>query len=553
MAIGRFDDLIPGFLRELEAITTENDQTVITEKLISLLRNVFCMALQKHGIAMDVATASLELCITGSLARRQATPYSDIDCFLIFDDHIDASIKNQIKEIAQEISQLADQFHQKNRQFMMDPAGVSLTQLSGSVEELTEQISDFEAGNALGFGPRTCSVLNARAISLDLNGEEKTSGVRLSALKQNLIQEKQIVAKHFYDKTLKDYIGPVSNQKINIKDDLMRPVDFILQGLRFEENISVDEYATTEQLLNELVRRQRITPTAKKVFEYVQTETYRHRLALHKAFHREHEDALATDDLKQLVDLVGWLRGSLKQYVDQQSSVFDVVKGVYFSNKKTVPNADQKKLQMEICLEECAANLIPPKPINWKAIGMFIAVGVTLTVLTVFTLGVAGVIGGGIVGGVTFASVMAAGGGAFSSVGAAVGVTVGAHTVATSAAAAAGAHAAATFIGAKIVFFGGLLLAGLGYGVKKLLSKSTRSQEKIGEVQTIKQETPPVSPVSNGDSSYHKYIGPTINNQFSPVEVPSVSHSAPITVNVSSTETPSVARSLTAMPESPRP
>lgn len=494
-------------LSQLKSMPAEEDRANLNQRLRNFLKDLFYTALKDHGI--DSSTFSLELCIAGSLARKQATAYSDIDCFLIFGDDVPPEIKKQIQEITQKIYFLADGLFAQSNQFCMDPVGISLFKLNGSVTELTDKILEQEPEDEL--GPQSCSVLNAVSISAD--------NVLLTQLQRNLnAQGKKIDSKHYFNKVLTEFTGPKSRVIINIKKDLIRPIDFILQGLRDEEaKISVEEFDSSEKLLDELRRRNKITTSAKKLFDHVLKTSYARRKQLHEQFGREHEEIPLDKELRELIDLVGWLRGSLKLYIEKNLPVFDVVDGAYFSHQKRTANPYQKKLQMEMRLEEKGINANQRKT-NWKAIAIFAAIGVGLAVLTVFSLGIAGVIGAGIVGGVSVGSVMAAGGGAFSTIGAAVGVTVGAHTVAAGAAAAAGAHAAATFIGAKIVFFGGLFLAGLCYGAKKLIVKPNKEVQPKTIAKPSEDKKIASQPQVSG--SYNDYIVPVVGNPaVSPSEV----------------------------------
>lgn len=315
------------YVSALKNIVLKQDKNEINRLIVAFLQSLFFDALIDHGILKSAIKA--DLCIAGSLARNQATPFSDIDCFLIFSDFVKPSEKEKIREVVKKIFFLANGLFTHTNQFCMDPLGISLSKLNGTVEELVDHILDLESV------PMLTSISNARPVV----GE----GLLLKNLQSRLKEEKNIDYFHF---VINDFKGPTSSESMHIKNDLIRPIDFLLQGFRENENMSVQEYPNSKTLLDELVRRNVISVEARMLIEQVQSETYHLRLKLHKE-HGAEQDRIDKPDksVKELVDLVGWLRGSLKEYQNKSHPIFDIRHGVYLSNNNSVVDQTLVELQ----------------------------------------------------------------------------------------------------------------------------------------------------------------------------------------------------------------
>jgi predicted nucleotidyltransferase len=72
-------------------------------------------------------------CITGSLARREMGPHSDIDCFVIAAGHWDVAI---LQDTANLFCQKLERVAARHHTLVLDKAGISPERLTGTVEQL---------------------------------------------------------------------------------------------------------------------------------------------------------------------------------------------------------------------------------------------------------------------------------------------------------------------------------------------------------------------------------------------------------------------------------
>jgi guanine nucleotide exchange factor/GDI displacement factor SidM-like protein/nucleotidyltransferase-like protein len=315
------------YVSDLKDIVEKEDKDKINRLIIDFLKTLFIDALEYHGMLDQ--SINVELCIAGSLARNQATPFSDIDCFLIFSDSISPEKKKKIGEIANEIYYLANGLFTHTNQFCMDPLGISLPKLNGSVAEIVTKVQALENMAIVVSVSNAISILGNTTLLNNLQSELKNE-----------------LSIDYFDLAIKEFKGPASYDRINIKSDLIRPIDFLLQGFREKENLSPQEYPNSKKLLDELVKRKIISLQARVVIEQVQSEAYHLRLQLHKS-HGGEKDEIRNPDksVKELVYLVGWLRGSLKEYQTKGHSMFDIRPGIYLSNNNSTVSPDIVELQ----------------------------------------------------------------------------------------------------------------------------------------------------------------------------------------------------------------
>lgn len=285
---------------ELKKIVASENSSDINRMLISFLKELFMQCLRDHGLP---PTIPMELCLAGSLARNQATPFSDIDCFLIFNDRVTQAEREAVIAASRKLFFLADKLFEAGRQFAMDPIGISISQLNGSVQDIFERITEEEPDVSM----KTISICNAKSVF----GKHDL----LDQLQQKLQMEHKISEEYFFNMALNDFIGPRSRDKVDLKRDLIRPIDFILHGFRQANNLSPQEYDNYAKILGYMVDHQIMTPRMAALIDYISSETYQLRLNLHKGKMKE-SDLIENpgEKIKQLVNLVGWLRGSLQAY-----------------------------------------------------------------------------------------------------------------------------------------------------------------------------------------------------------------------------------------------
>lgn len=328
MAGIRFREL----LEHLENIAKEKDRGDVNRRLVSFLKEMFINALSDFGIS--TSRIPMEICVAGSLAKSQATAYSDVDCFLILGDSVSQLDKQKLQEVTRSIYYLSDGLFKRTKQFSMDPVGISMHKMNGTVSELVEKI---QAQEPEGTGPLTTSVCNAKSIS----GKDEM----LLKLQQAL--NTQLSPTTYFEKAITEYPGP-KTMVVHIKSDLIRPIDFILQGFRKRENLSAQEYDQPKFLLEALVEKHVISDAVSNLIQHIQNKVSALRSKAHADAKKESDEiAHPTPEVLELVDLVGWLRGSLAHHQKQakQNQVFDLQLGKHLSASANEEKLSEGRLQ----------------------------------------------------------------------------------------------------------------------------------------------------------------------------------------------------------------
>lgn len=323
--------------------TKDMDRANISTAMINFLKKAFFNALNDHGI--DMAKINMELCVAGSLARSEATPYSDVDCFLIFGDDVPVATKKKIQDISQQVYYVMMVLFSELNQFMMDPVGISIGKLNGTVNELVALIP------TIGMPASAISTLNAKSVfgRSDL----------LDALKARIAQ--QFDARFYYTNAVEEFPGPkLNSDTIIMKADLIRTVDFLLQGLRIQANLSAQDFSDPKLLLNELLRQKRISPGVYKLIQYVKEQTYIARHDWHGRHQHETEIIPRNFHLDRLTDLVAWLRGSLSEWLRSgkgslPTTTFDLIPGKYLTAGEHIPTPQPEFQAFEhVCIMQDA-------------------------------------------------------------------------------------------------------------------------------------------------------------------------------------------------------
>jgi len=298
------------YLSKANLIRNNTNKQEINRQLIELLKELFFQGMEDFGI--DPAKVEMELCIAGSIAKGQATAFSDIDCFLIFGEGTSPELKTKIQQIAHNLFFVADKIFETTHQFSFDPIGISLSKLSGTPEELAAILGELQE-EAIDV-----SVANARPILGNF-----------TLFKKLIATLNAQGAYYYFNKAIVDFSGPRPNQRINIKSDLTRPIDFILLALRTEANIDGMEYDSTSKLLNKLYDDGKIDFVTKIFIEHLQDSVYDLRRKQHLQAGQE-SDRLENPDAKtlELLAMVSWLRGSAKEYLENRQGPFCLKMGV---------------------------------------------------------------------------------------------------------------------------------------------------------------------------------------------------------------------------------
>ncbi len=165
----------------------------------------------------------VELYLTGSLAKSQATPYSDFDAFVLYRDD---DTKQKAHPVFVAVNHLLFRIFEKANVLCPDPIGLNPQRLGDTPEKLAEKVQD-------GMVPELetlIAVMSSKPLmgSGDLQQELRDIVESRSELKE------KITAKSIYQNALSFKPPESGAETINIKTHILRPLDFMLMGLRSE-------------------------------------------------------------------------------------------------------------------------------------------------------------------------------------------------------------------------------------------------------------------------------------------------------------------------------
>lgn len=311
-----------------DVLSSKNiDET--NQKMKNALKEILFHALNDYGI--DYENLGMELYISGSLSRAAATPYSDIDCFAVFRDDMDLEEKKRVLEVFKKVEAISTNIFYKLNMFSMDPVGISLARLSGTVEEISQKAQD---DPIFAF-----SIESAQAIF----GNETF----ISSIRENISD--LTTPKACFNKAISDFSGPRDYNTINIKSDILRPLDFMLTGLRLSAEYDPTEHNNYKKIVDQLITDGHMNQATGNAIKYIYSRALSMRSLLHAKHQGEHDEvALNDEDYKHalmLVDMIGWIRGCMdtqKDNLENSNFTFSLEVGQYSSYNKELQNSEQQ-------------------------------------------------------------------------------------------------------------------------------------------------------------------------------------------------------------------
>ncbi|STX28270.1 substrate of the Dot/Icm secretion system [Legionella beliardensis] len=188
-------------------------------------RNLYKLIVNDAFVALGrPVPAGMEVYFAGSLARAQATPFSDLDAFVLLEDEADI---DDVKHVFQGINNLCQRIFYEKNQCYPDPIGMNPGVLTGTPDTLFDLL---DGGEVADVPVTTRSIMS----SLPIFGNFELGNILKDKIRQSDL------ATHFtpinlYKKAIKDYKAPENGlATINIKSHILRPIDFIFMGLREE-------------------------------------------------------------------------------------------------------------------------------------------------------------------------------------------------------------------------------------------------------------------------------------------------------------------------------
>lgn len=272
-------------------------------------KEIISDAFKAHNIEVP---KGMEVHFAGSLAKAQATEFSDLDAFVIVENKEDTE---KVKPVFDALNNVCQRIFKETHQMYPDPIGINPSRLIGTVDELVEQID----GGVLSPEATALSVISSKPIYPRYALGEQ--------LRQKIHENDNLgpfcTAEALYNKAITDFTAPKPNaEHINIKTHIMRPIDFILMGLREEfalYNEAGSHLSTpgTIKLLREKAELGEISLPKEEIdlIESVYNKAMAKRFDLHSKAGKE-QDEMPYADAKDMLDQVAQLREMASKRVE---------------------------------------------------------------------------------------------------------------------------------------------------------------------------------------------------------------------------------------------
>ncbi|MDR3504010.1 MAG: hypothetical protein P4L79_15685 [Legionella sp.] len=242
----------------------------------------------------------MEVHFAGSLAKAQATEYSDLDALVIVKHADEVAL---VKPVFDALNNLCQRMFTATNQLYPDPIGINPSRLIGTPDELYLRL---KAGDVVDTKTITTSILTSKPI---LPRYELGEQLR-NQINADPVLNKYCSAKAFYRLALHDFIAPSKEiASVNVKNHIMRPIDFVLMGLRKEFNLySEDGAHLSVPGTISLLRAEKALPDADITrIEELYNQAMNKRFQLHAEHYKEH-DEMPYDAADDMLAEVEWLR-----------------------------------------------------------------------------------------------------------------------------------------------------------------------------------------------------------------------------------------------------
>lgn len=224
-------------LANLSKIIRENEGNEVSpwqeweNGLRQIYKEMIYDAFDALGVEMP---KDMEVHFAGSLAKAQATEYSDLDAFVIVKN--DEDIK-KVKPVFDALNNLCQRIFSASNQLYPDPIGINPSRLIGTPDDLFDRLKE---GMVADVEATARSILTSKPVLPRYElGEELRDKIKQEPTFSHFVS-----AKKFYDMAIKDFTAPKEDAEVvSVKSHIMRPIDFILMGLREEFNLYSEDGA----------------------------------------------------------------------------------------------------------------------------------------------------------------------------------------------------------------------------------------------------------------------------------------------------------------------
>ncbi|WP_419420547.1 hypothetical protein ACNVED_04390 [Legionella sp. D16C41] len=315
-----------------------------------------------------IAPAGMEVYFSGSLAKSQATQYSDLDAFVILpssgNKKQDLELLKKVKPVFEGINNLCQRIFYDKKQTFPDPLGINPARFIGTVENLFTALKS-EVGEELEEGvPKVVdqntmiiAILSSKAIwGSDENGKRLKDKIR-----KDPELSQYTTAKYFYGKAEEFKAPQKGAEEANIKAHVLRPLDFIIMGLRDEFELNDEKDLSTKHTLKLL--KQHLPKYLITELRGVFREVMLKRFYNHQAEKREDDELKILQEgiylleriekLRKLVNMrLSYLKSTdEKQSIKEKEIAFEQLTNEVFADEIEKEELRKEKRQEKIQVE----------------------------------------------------------------------------------------------------------------------------------------------------------------------------------------------------------
>lgn len=241
------DEIAEEFIKTIEQRVKNLANSEVSSDIANSNKQIFkdliFTILEKHGF--EIGALEFEICVSGSLAKKQATLYSDLDAFIIVAEKDKDKIQ-QIKAAMQDLQEVTLKIFEKTNQFYLDPAGINPLQFIGTVNDLVQKVTRQDDDGVLDPFIHLNAILTAApaAGQADLLNRLKDKILEQPMFKK--YKDNLARAVYFYNRVINEFPAPKELENFHLKNHIFRPLDMFMTGFRAEYNINYDDGAHLE-------------------------------------------------------------------------------------------------------------------------------------------------------------------------------------------------------------------------------------------------------------------------------------------------------------------
>ncbi|USQ13568.1 hypothetical protein J2N86_12925 [Legionella lytica] len=252
----------------------------------------------------------MEIHFAGSLAKAQATQYSDLDAFVLVENEEDIEL---VQPVFDALNNLCQRMFTATNQLYPDPIGINPSRLIGTPESLYEKLQE---GGVLDAEATVRSLVSSKPIFLPRYelGEQLCNKI-----KNDPVLGAYCSAQKLYSLAIHDFTAPSPNaSNVSVKTHIMRPLDFILMGMRTEFGLYQEDGGHLSGLGTiRLLREKKLLPEADlDRIETLCNKAMTKRFQLHAEHKSEHDD-MPYAEAEEMLAEVAWLRGIAAQRLQE--------------------------------------------------------------------------------------------------------------------------------------------------------------------------------------------------------------------------------------------